>query len=138
MGLSEVIEGFILAIILTIILSFLGYGSILGVPASTVGFLIAGIVVGYLVYGTILDAVVNGSLMGVAGAIILWVLSFFKGQISTFSAQLSSNVGLITSQELIIIMVMGAIGGFIGSLIKRFHLKNRKKHKYQKKEYSRD
>jgi hypothetical protein len=138
-GLSEVVEGFILATILTVILSFLGFGSILGVPASNVSFLIAGIVVGYIVYGTILDGVVNGALIGIAGAIILWVLSLFKGQISVFSSQLSSYVGLITSQEIIIVMVVGAIGGFIGSLIKRFYQRNQRKHnKYQKKEYSKD
>jgi len=133
-GLSEVVEGFILAIILTVILSFIGFGSILGVPASTICFLIAGIVVGYIVYGTILDGVVNGALIGIAGAIIWWLLTLFKGQISAFSAQLSSYVGLITSQEIIIVMVVGAIGGFIGSLIRRFYQRNRKiRNKYKKR-----
>jgi len=70
--------------------------------------------------------VINGALMGVAGAIILWILSLFKGQIAAFSAQLSTYVPLNTPQEIIIIIVVGAIGGAIGSLILRLNRRNRR------------
>ena len=115
-SVGAMVEGFILAIIFTVVLSFLGVGSILGLTVSMVGFLLAGIIVGYISYGNILDGTINGALMGVAGAIILWILSLFKGQIAAFSAQLSTYVPLNSPQEIIIIIVVGAIGGAVGSL----------------------
>ncbi len=117
MGLGAVIEGFILAVIITIFLAVIGVKSVFGLPISVVGFFIAGIVVGYIVYGGIVDGLVNGAFIGVIGAIILWILSLFKGQIAAFSAQLSSYVGLVTLQEIVVIVVVGAIGGLIGGII---------------------
>lgn len=64
--------------------------------------------------------------MGVAGAIILWVLSLFKGQIAAFSAQLSTYVPLNTPAEIILVIVVGAIGGAVGSLILRLNRRNRR------------
>lgn len=121
-----IVEGFILAIIFTVILVILGVGSVLGLSAAIVGFLIAGIIVGYISYGNIVDGVINGALMGVAGAIILWILSLFKGQVAAFSAQLSSYIPLNTPQEIIFVIVVGAIGGAIGALILRLRLRNRR------------
>ena len=117
MGLGAVITGFIIAIIITIFLAVIGVTSVLGLPISIVGFLIAGIIVSYMVYGEIIDGIINGAFIGVIGAIILWILSLFKGQISSFSAELSSYVGLVTIQEVVIIIVVGAIGGLIGGII---------------------
>jgi len=117
MGLGSVIEGFILAVIITLFLAIIGVKSVLGLPISTVGFLIAGIVIGYYVYGRIIDGVINGAFIGIIGAIILWILSIFKGQIAAFSAQISSYVGLVTINEIIIVIVIGAIGGLIGGII---------------------
>jgi predicted membrane protein len=94
-----VVEGFILAIIFTVILAILGIGSVLGLPVSLFGFLLAVIIVGYISHSNIVDGVINGALMGVAGAIILWILSLFKGQSAAFSAQLSTYVPLNTPQE---------------------------------------
>jgi hypothetical protein len=124
-----VVEGFILAIIFTVVLAILGVGSVLGLSVALVGFLIAGIIVGYISYGDIIDGTINGALMGVAGAIILWILSLFKGQIAAFSAQLSTYVPLNTPQELIIVIVVGAIGGAVGSIILRFNRRNRRNYK---------
>ncbi len=121
-----VVEGFILAIIFTVVLAILGVGSVLGLPVALVGFLIAGIIVGYISYGNIVDGTINGALMGVAGAIILWLLNLFKGQIAAFSAQLSMYVPLNSPQEIIIVIVVGAIGGAVGSLILRFNRRNRR------------
>lgn len=115
-----------MAIIFTVILVILGLGSVLGLSAAIVGFLIAGIIVGYISYGNIVDGVINGALMGIAGAIILWILSLFKGQVAAFSAQLSSYVPLNTPQEIIFILVVGAIGGAIGALILRLSRRNRR------------
>ena len=124
-SVGAVVEGFILAIIFTVVLAILGVGSVLGLPVALFGFLIAGIIVGYISYGDIVDGTINGALMGVAGAIILWLLSLFKGQIAAFSAQLSMYVPLNSPQELIIIIVVGAIGGAVGSLILRFNRRDR-------------
>lgn len=117
MGLGAVIEGFIIAVIITIFLAVIGVKSVFGLPISVVGFLIAGIVVGYIVYGGIIDGLVNGAFIGVIGAVILWILSLFKGQIAAFSAELSSYVGLVTLQEVVVMIVVGAIGGLIGGII---------------------
>ncbi len=117
MGLGAVIEGFIIAVIITIFLAVIGLKSVLGLHVSVVGFLIAGIIVGYMVYGRVVDGLINGAFMGVIGAIILWIMSLFKGQIAAFSAKLSSYVGLVTLQEVVVVIVVGAIGGLIGSFI---------------------
>jgi hypothetical protein len=112
-----IIEGFILAVIFTVILIILGAGTVLGEPAVLVGFLLAGIIVGYISYGNIIDGVINGALMGIAGAIIIWILSLFHGQIAAFSATLSSYVPINTAQTLILVIVVGAVGGAIGALL---------------------
>ena len=117
MGLGAVTEGFILAVIITIFLAVIGIKSVFGLPISVVGFLIAGIVVGYIVYGGIIAGLVNGAFIGVIGAIILWILSLFKGQIAAFSAELSSYMGLVTLEEVVVMIVVGAIGGLIGGII---------------------
>lgn len=125
-SIGVVIEGFILAIIFTIVLAILGVGSVLGLPVALFGFLMAGIIVGYISYGDIFDGIINGALMGVAGAIILWLLSLFKGQIAAFSAQLSMYVPLNTPPEIIMVIAVGAIGAAVGSLISRFNRRNRR------------
>ena len=125
-SVGAIVEGFILAIIITVVLSILGVGSVLGLPVAIFGFLIAGIVVGYISYGDIIDGVINGALMGVAGAIILWILSLFTGQIAAFSSQLSTFVPLNSAPELILLIVAGAIGGLIGSLILLLNRRNRR------------
>lgn len=125
-SIAVVVEGFILAIIFTVVLAILGIGSVMGLPVALFGFLIAGIIVGYISYGDIFDGMINGALMGVAGAIILWLLSLFKGQIAAFSAQLSNYVPLNTPPEIIMVIAVGAIGAVVGSLISRFNHRNRR------------
>lgn len=73
MGLGAVIEGFIMAVIITIFLAVIGFKSILGLPVSVIGFLIAGIIVGYMVYGRIMDGMINRAFICVISAIILWI-----------------------------------------------------------------
>jgi hypothetical protein len=125
-SVGAIVEGFILAIIITVVLSILGVGSVVGLPVAIFGFLIAGIIVGYISYGDIIDGVINGALMGVAGAVILWILSLFTGEISAFSSQLSTFVPLNSAPELILVIVAGAIGGLIGSLILLLNRRNRR------------
>jgi len=125
-SVGAVVIGFILAIIFTVVLSILGVGSVLGLPVALVGFLVAGIIVGYISNGDIVDGIINGALMGVAGAIILWILSLFKGQIAAFSAQLSTYLPLNSLQEIILVIVVGAIGGAVGALILRLNQRNRR------------
>lgn len=93
-----VIEGFIIAIITTIFLAVIEVKSVIGLPISIVCSLIAVTIVGYIEYGRITDGIINGAFIGVTWAIILWILNLFKGQISTFSAELSSYVSLVTLQ----------------------------------------
>lgn len=125
-SIVSIIEGFIIAVILTVILVIVGAGTILGQPAVLVGFLLAGIIVGYISYGDIIDGVINGALMGIAGAIIIWILSLFHGQIAAFSATLSSYVPINTPQTLILVIVVGAVGGAIGALLLRLNMRNRR------------
>jgi hypothetical protein len=128
-SVGAVVTGFVLAIIFTIILSILGVGSVLGLSVAMVSFLVAGIIVGYISYGDIVDGTINGALMGVAGAIILWILSLFTGQIAAFSAQLSTYLPLNSLQEIILVIVVGAIGGAVGALILRLNRRNRRYHR---------
>ena len=128
-SVGAVVIGFILAIIFTVVLSILGVGSVLGLPVALVGFLVAGIIVGYISNGDIVDGIINGALMGVAGSIILWILSLFKGQIAAFSAQLSTYLPLNSLQEIVLVIVVGAIGGAIGSLILRLNQRNRRNYR---------
>jgi len=125
-SVGAVVTGFVLAIIFTVVLSILGVGSVLGLPVALVGFLVAGIIVGYISYGDVVDGAINGALMGVAGAIILWILSLFKGQIAAFSAQLSTYLPLNSLQEIVLVIVVGALGGAVGSLILRLNHRNRR------------
>ena len=64
--------------------------------------------------------------MGVAGAVILWIINIFNGQISASSVNLIFYFPSTTSQSIIILIVLGAIGGAIGALILRLNRKNRK------------
>jgi hypothetical protein len=122
-----ILEGFILAIIFTVTLTLIGLGSVSGLSSVMIGFFIAGMVVGYISYGNLVDGTINGALMGVAGAIIFWILSLFKGQIAAFSAQLYSYVPLNSLEGIIILIVVGGIGGAIGALILRFNRRNRRR-----------
>jgi Family of unknown function (DUF5518) len=123
---GAIIEGFILAIIITVVLSFLGIGTVLGYPTFLFGFFLAGIIVGYISYGNIIDGTINGALMGVVGAIILYILTLLKGQIAAFSAQLSTYIPLNSPENLILVIVVGAIGGAIGSIILLLAHRNRR------------
>lgn len=67
-SIGALVEGFILDIIITVILSFLGVGTVLGYPIFLFGFFLASIIVGYISYGNIVDGTIDGALMGVAGA----------------------------------------------------------------------
>jgi hypothetical protein len=121
---GAVIKGFILAIIFTVTLTILGIGSVYSLSTVMIGFLVAGIIVGYISYSNLVDGTINGALMGVAGAIIIWILGLFKGQIATFSAQLSNYVPLNSFEEIILLIVVGGIGGAIGALILRINRRN--------------
>ena len=125
-SIRAVFKGFILSILIAIILNILGFVSVLGLPSFTLAFLLGGIVLGYISYGRIFDGFINGVLMGVAGAVILWIINIFNGQISASSVNLIFYFPSTTSQSIIILIVLGAIGGAIGALILRLNRKNRK------------
>ena len=119
-------KGFILSILIAVILNILGFVSVLGLPSFMLAFLLGGIFVGYISYGRIFDGFINGGLMGVAGAVILWIINIFNGQISASSVNLIFYFPSTTSQSIIILIVLGSIGGAIGALILRLNRKNRK------------
>ena len=119
-------KGFILSILIAVILNILGFVSVLGLPSFMLAFLLGGIFVGYISYGRIFDGFINGALMGMAGAVILWISNIFDGQISTFSASPIFYFPSSSTQTSIILIVLGAIGGAIGALILRLNRKNRK------------
>jgi amino acid transporter len=121
-SIVAIVEGFILAVIFTVILIIFGAGTLFGEPAVLIGFLLAGIIVGYISYSGFIDGLINGALMGVAGAIIIWILSLFQGQIAAFSVALTTYVPINTPQTLILVIVVGAVGGFIGALLLRLNL----------------
>jgi len=121
-----VFKGFILSILIAIILNILGFVSVLGLPSFTLAFLLGGIVLGYISYGRIFDGFINGALMGMAGAVILWIINIFDGQIIASSVNLIFYFPSTTTQSIIILMVLGSIGGAIGALILRLNRKNRK------------
>jgi hypothetical protein len=121
-SVGAIVEGFILAFLFTVLLTILGFGTVLVLPAVMIGFLLAGIVVGYISNGTTIDGVINGALMGIAGAIILWILSLFNG-IAALSLALLSYVPLNSLQEILFVIVVGAVGGAVGALILRFKRK---------------
>ena len=64
--------------------------------------------------------------MGMAGAVILWIINIFDGQIIASSVNLIFYFPSTTTQSIIILMVLGSIGGAIGALILRLNRKNRK------------
>jgi len=121
-----VFKGFILSILIAIILNILGFVSVLGLPSFMLAFLLGGIVLGYISYGRIFDGFINGALMGMAGAVILWIINIFDGQIIASSVNLIFYFPSTTTQSIIILMVLGSIGGAIGALILRLNRKNRK------------
>ena len=61
-----------------------------------------------------------------AGAVILWIINIFDGQIIASSVNLIFYFPSTTTQSIIILMVLGSIGGAIGALILRLNRKNRK------------
>lgn len=107
--------GFILSIVFGAIFGVLIYG-----VGALLGWLIAGIVVGYMVGGTAGNGMANGAVSGLFGAIILSIL------LLVFGTLLLGIVGFaaatVTSLVLIIgffgVMIIMAIGGAIGSIIK--------------------
>ncbi len=122
-------KGFILSILIAVILNILGFGSVLGLPSFMLAFLFGGIFVGYISYGRIFNGLINGALMGAAGAVILGIISFFTSQISSPTFYIPSS----SIQISIILIVLGSIGGAIGALILRLTRKNRKNRKYDRK-----
>gem|GEM_PF-471046 len=112
---SAVIVGFFLSIVLGALL-----GVIIPIVGSVLGLFLAGMVVGYMVGGDAVNGVVNGAVSGLFGAIILSILMLIFGTI--FLGLIGFAAATVTSIILFIaffgVMIIMAIGGVIGSLIK--------------------
>jgi len=103
-----VIIGFILAIVFSLI------GGTVGLFGSAVGVLLAGVVVGYMVNKDLMNGVIHGALIGVVGAVILTMFAFIM---STASPFLAAYMGLTALGSILLAILMGAIGGAIGSIL---------------------
>jgi Family of unknown function (DUF5518) len=112
---GAVIIGFFLSIILGGI-----FAIIIPVWGGLLGLLLAGIAVGYMVGGDAMNGAVNGALAGVFGAIVLSFLLLIAGTlilgIIGFAA--ASITSLFILVGFIGVMIVMAVGGAIGSLVK--------------------
>ena len=108
-------KGIFVVVIFTIILIILG-PTIEVFPVFLSGFLIIGMFVGYITYGSTIMSLINSAIIGVAEALILWILSF----------TLQSFVPLTSPPELLIMIIIATVGGALGSFIYRLNQKNRR------------
>lgn len=112
---GAVIIGFFLSIILGGIFTI-----IIPVWGGLLGLLLAGMTVGYIVGGDAMNGAVNGALAGVFGAIVLSFLLLIAGTlilgIIGFAAATITSLFILVG--FIGVMIVMAVGGAIGSLVK--------------------
>lgn len=105
---KAVIIGFILAVIFTFILN-----GIIGTVGSYFGVLIASITIGYIVNNDFINGAIHGSLIGVMGGIIAILILIIVGA----WPYLSGTFGIYVIASIFIDILVGAIGGAIGSIL---------------------
>lgn len=112
---GAVIIGFFLSIILGGI-----FAIIIPVWGGLLGLLLSGMAVGYMVGGDAVNGAVNGGLAGIFGAIVLSLLLLIAGTlilgIIGFAAASLTSIFILVG--FIGVMIIMAIGGAIGALIK--------------------
>lgn len=112
---GAVIIGFFLSIILGGI-----FAIIIPVWGGILGLLLAGMAVGYMVGGDAMNGAVNGGLAGIFGAIVLSLLLLIAGTlilgIIGFAA--ASLTSILILAGFVGVMIIMAVGGAIGSIIK--------------------
>lgn len=111
LNLPALIIGFIVAMVLSIM------GGLNGLYGSAVGVLITGMIVGHMVNGDILNGITHGALIGMGGAVFLSLIALLLGNISSL---LAHYIGVATIGSIILAIIVGAVGGAIGSLIKHW------------------
>lgn len=112
---GAIILGFILSIIFGGI-----FAIIIPVWGGILGLLLAGMVVGYLVGGDAINGAVNAGLAGVFGAIVLSLLLLIAGTL--ILGIIGFAAATITSLFIFVgfvgVMLIMALGGAIGSIVK--------------------
>ena len=112
---GAIILGFILSIIFGGI-----FAIIIPVWGGILGLLLAGMVVGYLVGGDAMNGAVNAGLAGVFGAIVLSLLLLIAGTL--ILGIIGFAAATITSLFIFVgfvgVMLIMALGGAIGSIVK--------------------
>lgn len=104
---KAVILGFILTVLFALILdSFMGeYGSYISIMAVSM-------IVGYMVNENHLNGAIHGVMIGVLGGIVGIIILLLVGGYLVIKAQI-----LIILTKIVIDIALGAIGGFLGSLL---------------------
>ena len=112
---GAIIIGFFLSIILGGI-----FAIIIPVWGGLLGLLLSGMAVGYIVGGDAMDGAINGALAGIFGAIVLSFLLLIFGTL--ILGIIGFAAATITSLFILIgfigVMIVMAIGGAIGSIVK--------------------
>ena len=112
---GAVILGFVISIIFGGI-----FAIIIPVWGGILGLLLAGMVVGYLVGGDAINGAVNAGLAGVFGAIVLSLLLLIAGTL--ILGIIGFAAATITSLFIFVgfvgVMLIMALGGAIGSIVK--------------------
>ena len=112
---GAVILGFVISIIFGGI-----FAIIIPVWGGILGLLLAGMVVGYLVGGDAMNGAVNAGLAGVFGAIVLSLLLLIAGTL--ILGIIGFAAATITSLFIFVgfvgVMLIMALGGAIGSIVK--------------------
>lgn len=110
-----VIIGSIIALILSVV------GGLFGFYGLAIGVLITGAMVGYLVNGDILNGMIHGAFIGVLSSTIFAIFASLIGHVS---AILVLYVGFKIIGSTLLSLLMGAIGGVLGSVFRGWKLNN--------------
>lgn len=105
---KAVIIGFILATIFAFILN-----GIIGTVGSYISVFIAGTIIGYIVNNDFIGGAIHGGLIGVIGGIIAILILIIVGG----GPYLAGTYGIYVMGLIIVDIVMGVIGGTIGSIL---------------------
>lgn len=109
----------ILGILINIIFSIIGYTS--GIWGLIVGIFVSGYMVGNLVGRDMFNGFIHGTIICSVGAVIITLLLFIDVQTAV---QLPPYVGFKALKLLFVSIVLGSIGGMLGSLINKIKSNN--------------
>ena len=109
-NLVTIILGTLINIIFSIV------GSTTGIWGLAIGILISSYIIGNLIGKNIFNGLLHGTIIGATGAVIIIILNLINVQTIL---PLPPYVGLKAIGALLLSMVLGSVGGTLGSLIKK-------------------